>query len=44
MESGGSTTCWEAPQVSFNTIDQTQEWKNLYTRVLDFLETPEIDP
>ena len=44
MASGGTATRWEAPQFSFNTPDQTQEWKNFYTRVLDFLETLDIDP
>ena len=42
MASVGSTTCWEAPQFLFNTADQTQEWKNFYTRILDFLETLDI--
>ena len=44
MASGGSMTHWEAPQFSFNSPDQTQEWKNFYTRVLDFLETLDIEP
>ena len=44
MASGGTATHWEAPQFSFNAPDQTQEWKNFYTRVLDFLETLNIDP
>ena len=44
MASGGTATHWEAPQFSFNTPDQTQEWKNFYTRVLDFLESLDIDP
>ena len=44
MASGGTATRWEAPQFSFNTPDQTQEWKNFYTRILDFLETLDIDP
>ena len=44
MASGGSTTCWETPKSSFNTPDQIQEWKIFYTRVLDFLETLDIDP
>ena len=44
MASGGTATWWEAPQFSFNTPDQTQEWKNFYTRVFDFLETLDIDP
>ena len=44
MASGGTATRWEAPQFSFNTPDQTQEWKNFYTRVLDFLEMLDIDP
>ena len=43
MASTGSTAQWEASQFSFNTPDQTQEWKT-YTRVLDFLETLDIDP
>ena len=43
MASGGSVTHREAPQFSFNAPDQTQEWKNFYTRVLDFLETLNID-
>ena len=44
MASGGTATHWEAPQFSFNAPDQTQEWKNFYTRVLDVLETLNIDP
>ena len=28
----------------FNAPDQIQEWKNFYTRVLDFLENLNIDP
>ena len=44
MTSTGPTTEWEAPQFSFNTPDQTQEWKTFYTRVPDFLETLDIDP
>ena len=44
MSSSGSKTQWEAPQFSFNTPDQMQEWKIFYTRVLDFLEILDIDP
>ena len=44
MASSGPTTQWEAPQFSFNTPDQTQKWKTFYTRVLDFLETLDMDP
>ena len=31
-------------QFSFDTPNQTQEWKTLNTRVLNFLETLDIDP
>ena len=44
MASTGPTAQWEAPQFSFNTPDQTQEWKPFYTRVLNFLETLDINP
>ena len=44
MASTDPTAQWEAPQFSFNTPDQTQEWKTFYTRVLNFLETLDIDP
>ena len=44
MASRAPTTRWEAPQFSFNSPQQTQEWKNFYTRVLDYLETLDIDP
>ena len=44
MASRAPTARWEAPQFSFNLPQQTQEWKNFYTRVLDYLETLDIDP
>ena len=44
MESRAPTARWEAPQFSFNSPQETQEWKNIYTRVLDYLETLDIDP
>ena len=44
MASRAPTARWEAPQFSFNPPQQTQEWKNFYTRVLDYLETLDIDP
>ena len=44
MASRAPTARWEAPQFSFNSPQQTQEWKNFYTRVLDYLETLDIDP
>ena len=44
MASRAPTARWEAPQFSFNSPQQTQEWKNIYTRVLDYLETLDIDP
>ena len=44
MASRAPTARWEAPQFPFNSPQQTQEWKNFYTRVLDYLETLDIDP
>ena len=44
MASRAPTARWEAPQFSFNSPQQTQEWKSFYTRVLDYLETLDIDP
>ena len=44
MASRAPTARWEAPQFSFNSPQQTQEWKNFYTRVLDYQETLDIDP
>ena len=44
MASRAPTARWEAPQFSFNSPQQTQEWKNFYIRVLDYLETLDIDP
>ena len=44
MASTGPTAWWEAPQFSFDMPDQTQELKTFHTRVLDFLETLDMDP
>ena len=44
MASTGPTAQLEAPLLSFNMPDQTQEWKICYTIVLDFLETLDINP
>ena len=44
MASRAPAARWKAPQFSFNSPQQTQEWKNFYTRVLDYLETLDIDP
>ena len=44
MASRAPTARWETPQFSFNSPQQTQEWKNFYTRVLDYLQTLDIDP
>ena len=38
------TSRWEAPQFSFEMEDQASEWKKLYIRALDYLETLDIDP
>ena len=43
MASRAPTARWEAPQFSFNSLQQTKEWNNFYTRVLDYLETLDID-
>ena len=39
-----NTTRWTAPTFSFNTEDQPAAWKEFYTRVIDYLETIDIDP
>ena len=39
-----NTSHWEAPKFSFNTEDQAAAWRNFYTRVIDYLETIDIDP
>ena len=44
MACNGTTTQWKAPQFSFNTHNQTEEWKTSYTRVLDILETLDFVP
>ena len=39
-----NTTGWTAPTFSFNTEDQPAAWREFYTRVVDYLETIDIDP
>ena len=39
-----NTTRWTAPTFSFNTEDQPAAWREFYTRVIDYLETIDIDP
>ena len=39
-----NTTRWTAPTFSFNMEDQPAAWKEFYTRVIDYLETIDIDP
>ena len=41
-----STPWWEAPIFSFNANaeDQAAAWRKFYTRVIDYLETLDIDP
>ena len=38
-----STPQWEAPKFSFNAEDRASAWRNFYTRVIDYLETLNID-
>ena len=35
---------WEVSKFSFNSEDQAAAWREFYTRALDYLETPDIDP
>ena len=44
MAQHNSNTRWTAPSFSFNTEDQPTAWKDFFTRVIDFLETIDIDP
>ena len=44
MGSRSTTPHWEAPKFSFNSPNQANAWKSFYTRALDFLEAPDIDP
>ena len=37
-------TRWTAPTFSFNMEGQPAAWKEFYTRVIDYLETIDIDP
>ena len=38
-----STSRWEAPKFSFNTEYQASAWRKFYTRVINYLETLDID-
>ena len=39
-----NNTRWTAPTFSFDTEDQPAAWRDFYTRVIDYLETIDIDP
>ena len=39
-----NNTRWTAPSFSFDTADQPTAWRDFYTRVIDYLETIDIDP
>ena len=39
-----NNTRWTAPSFSFDTADQPATWRDFYTRVIDYLETIDIDP
>ena len=44
MAQNNMNTRWTAPTFSFNMEDQLAAWRDFYTRVIDFLETIDIDP
>ena len=44
MAQNNMNTRWTAPTFTFNTEDQPAAWKDFYTRVIDYLETKDIDP
>ena len=44
MAQNNMNTRWTAPTFSFNMEDQPAAWKEFYTRVIDYLETIDIDP
>ena len=43
MAGTNNTSQWEAPIFSFSTANQAEEWKTFYVRVLNYLETLDID-
>ena len=44
MVQNNMNTRWTAPTFSFNMEDQHAAWKEFHTRVIDYLETIDIDP
>ena len=44
MAQNNMNTRWTAPTFSFNMEDQPAAWKKFYTRVINYLETIDIDP
>ena len=36
-------TCWETPKFNFNSPHQSEDWKDFFTRALDYLEALNID-
>ena len=44
MAQNNMNTRWTAPTFTFNTEDQPTAWRDFYTRVIDYLETIDIDP
>ena len=44
MAQNNMNTRWTAPTFTFNTEDQPAAWRDFYTRVIDYLETVDIDP
>ena len=44
MAQNNMNTRWTAPTFSFNMEDQPAAWKEFYTRVINYLETIDIDP
>ena len=44
MASSGHHGCWEAPTFHFNSPNQSEDWSIFYTRALDYLDAPNIEP
>ena len=44
MAQNNMNTRWTAPTFTFNMEDQPAAWRDFYTRVIDYLETIDIDP
>ena len=43
MASSHPSNCWDVPTFHFNPPNQSEDWRTFYTRVLDYLDSLDID-